>query len=74
MFSRLHICIYALHILIYGNKYPYAQSKQYIYMQHKTLSNREQATNTAQSSSQHSILIQQSPPEATEGFYKETSQ
>ena len=50
IFSRLHICIYALHICIYGNMYPCAQSvlhiyiyiyiyiyiSIYIYMQHKT--------------------------------------
>ena len=39
-------------------------------MQHKTLNNHAQATDTAGSSSQHSIMIQQSPPEATEGFYQ----
>ena len=32
MFSRLHICIYALHICIYGNIYPCAQSAQHIYI------------------------------------------
>ena len=75
MFARLHICIYTLHIHIYGNKYPCTQSVQhiYIYMQCKTLNNCMQATDAAGSSSQHSITIQQSPPEATEGFYQETS-
>ena len=31
------------------------------------------ATDTTGSSSQHGIMIQQSPLEATEGFYQETS-
>ena len=45
----------------------------YIYMQHKTLNNHAQATDTAGSSSQHSITIYQSPPEAIEGFCLEIS-
>ena len=45
----------------------------YIYMQCKTLNNCAQATEASGSSSQHSITIQKSPPEATKGFYQETS-
>ena len=77
MFSRLYICIYALHICIYGDIYPCAQPALhiclYIYMQHETLNKRAQATDAERSSSQHSITIQQNPPEATESFYQETS-
>ena len=58
MFSRLHICIYALYICIYGDIYPCAQPAQHIYMQHETLNNRTQATDAAENSSQHSIMIQ----------------
>ena len=42
-------------------------------MQYETQKYRMQASDAAGSSSQHSIMIQQSPPEATEGFYQETS-
>ena len=77
MFSRLYICIYALHIRIYGYIYPCTQPALhththiyiYIYMQCETLNNLTQATDAAGSSSQHRIMIQGSPPEATEGFY-----
>ena len=71
MFSRLQICIYALYIRIYGNIYPCAQSVQHIYtyMQYETLKNHAQATDATGSSNQHSITIQQSPLEATGGFY-----
>ena len=63
MFLRLNICIYALHICIYGNIYSCTQPTQhiyiyiYIYMQHETLNNHVQATNTMGSSSQNSITI-----------------
>ena len=42
-------------------------------MQHETLNNHVQATITTGSCSQHGTTIQQSPPEATSGFYSETS-
>ena len=79
--KALCICIYALHIYIYGNIYSCAQPEQhiyiyiytYIYIVQQTLNNHVQATDAAGSSSQHSIMIQQSPPEATKGFYQETS-
>ena len=32
MFDRLYICIYALHIHIYSNIYPYTQSTLHIYI------------------------------------------
>ena len=42
-------------------------------MQHKTQKYRTQATSTAGSCRQYGIMIHQSPPEATIGFYQETS-
>ena len=80
MFFRLHICIYALHIRIYSNIYPFAQSALhiyiyiYIYMQRETQKYHVQATSAAGSCSWHGIMIDQSPPEAISGFYCETSQ
>ena len=38
-------------------------------MQHKTQKYHAQATSAAGSCSQHGIMIHQSPPEATIGFY-----
>ena len=75
MFSRIHISIYALHICIYSDIYPCVQPKLhiYIYMQHETLEHHVQATSAAGSCSQHGIIIQQSPPEATIDLYQETS-
>ena len=73
MFSRLHICIYALHIRIYDNIYPCAQSMLhiyiYIYIQRETQKYHAQATSAAGSCSQHGIMIHQRPPEATIGLY-----
>ena len=46
---------------------------KYIHMQHETLNNCMQATDTAGSSNQHSITIQRIPLDATAGFYQETS-
>ena len=46
----------------------------YIYMQRETLKCRVQATGTAGSCSQHGIMKNQSPVEATAGFYREISQ
>ena len=84
MFERLHICIYAMQICIYGDIYLGAQTKLHIYIyiyiytnthtQHETLNNHMQATGAAKSCSQHNITIQWSPSEATAGFYRETSQ
>ena len=45
----------------------------YMYMQHETLKHHAQATGAAESCSQYGIIIQQNPPEATIGFYQETS-
>ena len=79
MFSRLHICIYNLHIHIYGAIYPCAQPVLhiyiyiYIYVQHKTLKYRTQATGAAGNCSQHGITKRQSPLKATAGFYQEIS-
>ena len=71
----MHICPAYMHIwqyiLLHTAHAAYIYI--YIYMQRKTLNNHAQATDTAGSSSQHSITIQQSPPEATKGFYQETS-
>ena len=73
----MHICPAYTHIWQYIPLYTvcaaYTYIYIYIYMQCKTLYNHAQATEAAGSSSQHSITIQQSPPEATEGFYQETS-
>ena len=71
MFSRLHICMHALHIYIYSDIYPFAQPKLhiYIYMQHKPLNHCAQPTGAAGNCSQHGIMIQKSPPESIIGFY-----
>ena len=45
----------------------------YIYIQYETLNHHVQATGNAESCTQYSITIQQSPPETTVGFYQETS-
>ena len=77
MFSRLHICIYALHICIHGNICPCAQSTLHIYIYiyiYIYLEICAQATSAAGSCSQHGIIIHQSPLEATIGFYQEISQ
>ena len=68
------MCIYDLHIRIYGDIYPCAQLTlhTYTYMQHKTLEYRMQATDTAVNCSQHGITKYQSPPQATAGFYQGT--
>ena len=80
MFSRLHICIYALSYTHIWQYIPFAFSPHY-HSQHiyiyicsdETQKYHVQATSAAGSCSQHSIMIHQSPPEATIGFYQETS-
>ena len=42
-------------------------------MQHETQKFHMQATSAVGSCSQHGITIHQSPPEATIGYYQETS-
>ena len=71
----MHICLAYMHIWQYIPLCTVRTTYIYIYicMQHETLNNHAQATDTAGSSSPHSITIQHSPPEATEGFYQETS-
>ena len=67
----IHICPVYMHIWQYIPLHSVRAT--YIYMQCETQKYHVQATNTAGSCSQHSIMIHQSPPEATIGFYQETS-
>ena len=75
----MHICPAYMHIwqniLLHTahTVYIYIYIYIYIYTQRKTLNNHVQDTDATGSSSQHSITIQWSPPEATIGFYQQTS-
>ena len=66
-------CIYAyiaIYTFVLSPRYIYI----YIYMQRETQKYHAQATSAAGSCSQYGITIHQSSPEATIGFYQETSQ
>ena len=62
----MHICPAYTHIWRY---IPLRTARAaYIFIQRETLKHHTQATGATGSCSQHIIIIQQSPPEATEGF------